>query len=80
MTNVTATYRSGRLELHQPLALSEGQEVKIVVLSDQQIDQSEQWDSDSAYQVSMELGSFDFWKAPEEDIYSIEDGEPYAAR
>ena len=69
----TKTDESGRLKVDIPLK-KENQEVRLLILlnEDDETDEDEQqW----LYSIS-KSPSFDFLNEPEEDIYSLNDGEP----
>lgn len=69
-TVLQGVYRNGKIELAEPLAAQEGEEVLVSLLS---TDISErEW-----LRAAMKNPAFDFLRAPEEDIYSLDDGKPF---
>lgn len=80
-STLSAVEISGRIdensELHldELLPLSGPQKVRVIVLYSASDDISEsEW-----LQAGAQNSAFDFLNAPEEDIYSLSDGEPFRA-
>jgi hypothetical protein len=78
-TTMTAIEMTGRIDEHHqlqldnPLPVSGPMRVRVIVLYP--IEQ--EWDEIEWLQAATHNPAFDFLNAPEEDIYSLADGEPF---
>ena len=66
---IKAVYEHGTLRLLEPVDLPEQSSVTIIIVDNGMA-------TDEIRQLAAAGGSFDFLEAPEEDVYSREDGEP----
>lgn len=62
-----------QLQLDRPLPLSGPLRVKVIVL----YPLDDEWDEREWLQAAARNPAFDFLNDPEEDIYSVTDGEPF---
>ena len=78
-TPMTAIEMTGRIDEHQqlqldgPLPMSGPMRVKVIVL----YPLDDEWDEREWLQVAAHNPAFDFLNDPEEDIYSVTDGDPF---
>ena len=70
----TKTDKSGHLKIDIPLK-KENQKVRLLILLNEDDESSNEDEQQWLYSISKNP-SFDFLNEPEEDIYSLNDGEP----
>lgn len=78
-TTMTAIEMTGRIDEHHqlqldgPLPMSGPVRVRVIVL----YPVDDEWDETEWLQAAAHNPAFDFLNDPEEDIYSLADGEPF---
>jgi hypothetical protein len=78
-TTMTAIEMTGRIDEHHqlqldgPLPMSGPMRVRVIVL----YSVDDEWDETEWLQAAAHNPAFDFLNDPEEDIYSLADGEPF---